>query len=354
MFSPRVINIRRFAYVAAFVATLIFYVFNVTYFSWILMVVIVGMPLISLGITLPMLGRCRVEIRREPLPGNEFGFAISLKVASAISGNPIKLKLKFDNLFSGNRVEERVVISRSQPVAITYEGGVCGVVRCSITGMSMADALGLFWLPLPRPRATNILLRPAVIPFSGDLTDQIESEQPDITGERHLLDMRGYQPGDPLRDIHWKLTARLGEPIVKEFGYFNKYPVTVAVNWAGRAEELAGTLGRLEGLLDYLEQEEYAYTVLWVYASGRRQQIPPRPDGADPLEYMDALLWDVLSSPAPKAAVERRPLYDANQPASGSGSGLPADIFQQHKELLAVDSNSITLYGDGLEKEVWA
>src|SRR5262249_27122745 len=38
-----------------------------------------------------------------------------------------------------------------------------------------------------------------------------------IGDSQEFLSLRDYQPGDPLRSIHWRSYAKRGEPVVKEF-----------------------------------------------------------------------------------------------------------------------------------------
>ena len=59
-----------------------------------------------------------------------------------------------------------------------------------------------------------------------------EDAENSLTGElsREVRQIREYAPGDRLRDMHWKQTARLDEPMVREFermreSFFVLYPV---------------------------------------------------------------------------------------------------------------------------------
>ncbi len=61
---------------------------------------------------------------------------------------------------------------------------------------------------------------------------------PHPSGE-DFTDIRPYQQGDPMRDIHWKSTAKAGELMVKEFRAGISRQVTVALDTsAGAAPEI--------------------------------------------------------------------------------------------------------------------
>jgi uncharacterized protein (DUF58 family) len=62
----------------------------------------------------------------------------------------------------------------------------------------------------------------------------------DLRARRGLLDdptryagVRPYQPGDPLRGIHWKATARIGRPVSKRFDPARQREVVIALDVEG-------------------------------------------------------------------------------------------------------------------------
>lgn len=88
-------------------------------------------------------------------------------------------------------------------------------------------ALPRYWRLEARPRAAvgDAGLRPSARRGTG----------PDFYGLRH------YRPGDSLRDVHWRTTARLGTPVVKERERESQEPVTLVVD----LQDVAGLDGRV-------------------------------------------------------------------------------------------------------------
>lgn len=79
----------------------------------------------------------------------------------------------------------------------------------------------------------------------------------ELRARRGLLDdptryagVRPYQPGDPMRSIHWKASARLGRPVSKRFDPARQREVVVALDiekpagssWAGGEDDLVESL----------------------------------------------------------------------------------------------------------------
>ena len=51
-----------------------------------------------------------------------------------------------------------------------------------------------------------------------------------FTDPSRFAGVRSYQPGDPLRRIHWRATARLGEPVSRRHDPVNEHSVLIAVD----------------------------------------------------------------------------------------------------------------------------
>ncbi len=100
----------------------------------------------------------------------------------------------------------------------------CGVVEAHVESLAVHDLLGLFTSRLT-PGATEELavvpgeLAPWVPPFSlggvsleGELLQH--AHRPGAASSE-IRGLRPYRAGDPLRDVHWKLSARTGDLVTK-------------------------------------------------------------------------------------------------------------------------------------------
>ena len=77
--------------------------------------------------------------------------------------------------------------------------------------------------------------------------------------ENHEL--RLYRPGDSISQIHWKLTAKTGKPIIREPMEPQRGMVLVTADIKGTPEELDRMFGRLLGLGRYLLSKGMPFTL---------------------------------------------------------------------------------------------
>ena len=105
---------------------------------------------------------------------------------------------------------EQVLLSPSQrgPIEVTdwwlEHGDPLGLFKETRRGKDSEVALVL-------PRFASLRAQPLVREFEASVTAPRAGHGTEVFG------VRPYQPGDPLRRIHWRTTARRGELIVREF-----------------------------------------------------------------------------------------------------------------------------------------
>ncbi len=99
-----------------------------------------------------------------------------------------------------------------------------GFIRLRAASISKADPLGVFKALRQIGRAESLLVLPKRYQVSwaellGRAQDRIggQSQAASTGGSEEFASLREYRAGDPMRHIHWKGWARLGEPVVREF-----------------------------------------------------------------------------------------------------------------------------------------
>jgi uncharacterized protein (DUF58 family) len=206
----------------------------------------------------------------------------------------------------------------------------------------------------------KVVVVPRVAAVQRLTTPRAERHQPggvalaSKTGESmELLGLRPYRPGDPVRDLHARASARLGAPHVREYQqeYFSRFGVIVDTDLGGGdpaqfeaalslAAGVVAHLGRGEALVDLLVVGDETHALTLGRSLGRLEQAldllacaAPRPlDPARLLErlrpFLDrlscvVLIW--LSFDGPRAAVTQalgqrvacRTLVVGDEPAAG-------------------------------------
>lgn len=135
----------------------------------------------------------------------------------------------------------------------------CGSITVSVEGLRICDYLGLFAFPGRKCEQKTILIRPkpVKVTLQQDLQQYLaQAWKPKFGGgyaENHEL--RLYRPGDSLNQVHWKLSAKTGNLILREPMEPQRGLVLVTLHLRGTPEELDRKLGRLLWLGNHLLQQ---------------------------------------------------------------------------------------------------
>ncbi|MFH5801208.1 DUF58 domain-containing protein [Haladaptatus sp. CMAA 1911] len=150
--------------------------------------------------------------------------------------------------------EETTTFSLRWPVAGKFE--------CSPPNVTLTDQTGMFRSTVPAGNSTSVTVRPRRprslhVGMAGKGMSTVFGEHE--TGQKGAgLDpgeIRRYVPGDTVRQIDWKATARMRQPHVREFDAETDLSTALVVD--NRSAMATGITG--ETKLDYLRQVALAY-----------------------------------------------------------------------------------------------
>ncbi len=107
---------------------------------------------------------------------------------------------------------------RVRPFDLDFEAKHCGQARFRVTGARIFDCLGLFALPVRKKGNLSVWILPIAAPVRPDEAEfLVNCMRMYQDGEDGDYLVRDYRPGDSLRSVHWKLTARAEELQVRDF-----------------------------------------------------------------------------------------------------------------------------------------
>lgn len=246
---------RRILYLATLLGCGIFYIAYGQWLAWFLLVTVVILPWFSLMLSLPAMLNFRIRPAGEEIL--EMGDDTELWLLGSCRWPmpPFRGHLVLRQQMTGQ-------VSRypedSEPFT-THCGGISVTAR----KVRIFDYLGLFSLPVWKKEETTILVRPHPVPVTlpEDLHRHISLHwKPKYGGgfaENHEL--RLYQPGDSLNQVHWKLTAKTGTLILREPVEPVQGVVLLTMDLSGTAEELDRKFGRLLWLGNRLLEQELPF-----------------------------------------------------------------------------------------------
>lgn len=282
----------RLCYVLLLLCTSVFFICYNGYLSLYVFALSLLFPVLAFFFSLPGMLGARVTLGYEDrdagaVRGARKGEAVPLRIrvwnaTPCISGR-IRARLTVENTLTGQREEEHFTFTASShPQVLEHQlsSPTCGQVVCRLDKLWVSDYLGIFSLPLGRRRRQEaaVFFWPSVAGV--DLAVQ-EGNMPDAQGERYsqrkpgddpteLFALREYREGDRLSRIHWKLSQKMGKPLVKELGLPIADHLFFLLDLNGTGVEADTLLDAFATLSHFLAERETAHRVGYWDTRGNR------------------------------------------------------------------------------------
>lgn len=256
----------RLIFFAAFLCGAMVYVANGAWLTGIALAVILGLPILSLLLSLPGILSFRMEIQGPgKLTMGEEG-ELWLLGTSPYPMMPFRGRLQMQHLGSGK------ILPYYPETGIPTAH--CGAYRVTAEKTWVCDYLGLFAFPARRKEDKRVIVRPKALPVK-DMPD-LNQFVPKVWkpkfgggyGENHEL--RLYRPGDSLNQVHWKLSAKTGKLTIREPMEPLRGQLLLTMTLHGTPEELDRKFGRLRWLGTYLVRKELAFELRVLTGDGVR------------------------------------------------------------------------------------
>ena len=279
---------RRIIYLASLIGCLVFYYFYREWLSWLFLMAILFLPWLSLIFSLPAMitARGKLDFPDTVPVGQKLHAAMDLTAKLPVPS--FRYKLRVTNTITGTRRK----IKPGKPLPTD----VCGRLIVEPVKTGVCDYLGLFRLPLGKRNQATVYIWPVVTPlaYEPDFARRPPRRWKPKPGggfaENHEL--RLYRPGDSLQQIHWKLSAKTGNLILREAmePVYQLLRLTLDLN--GTPEELNRKLGRLLWLGQLLVEKEHPFHISALTGRG---VLSWQVDSADAL---NSAMAELLSTPA--------------------------------------------------------
>lgn len=240
--------VRRVLYGLALIGSLIFYGAYQEWFSWILLLTVLLFPWLSLILSLGAILRVKLEpsaAAKIPAGSNE---RIQIKACCKDPQPPIKSKIRITKPITG----ESWVLKPGDKLPTDHCGGLLAQLHKPI----ICDYMGLFRFRIRKTSYQSFLVlpEPVTMDVPPDLTQYLaRAWRPKPGGgyaENH--EIRQYHPGDNLNQIHWKLSAKVGDLMLREPMEPEKGLMLLTMDLSGTPEELDIKFGHLLWLSNWL------------------------------------------------------------------------------------------------------
>ena len=173
-----------------------------------------------------------VHCEEETQKNKEISLKVELENQSVIPVTRCDLILQMQNLLNGESVQEvlrgGVLPKRTRTFLLSAEHAHCGVVKSAIRSARVCDPLGLFSRKLNvEIPGCECMVAPTLY-HTGIRMEEMEHYDMESfryadakvgTDSSETVSIREYTEGDSVRAIHWKLSAKTGEIMIKEYGF---------------------------------------------------------------------------------------------------------------------------------------
>lgn len=222
----------RFLWLLTVLAALGLYLFENNGGTRVLLAAMLLLPVCS-GAAL-FLPRVRLSARLEVPPAGKRGEAVQCRLILRNDGKLplpcVRCEVQIRNLFTGEHsaLEFSAAVGGGRETAAAFSAAPlhCGRLTVSVSGLRSVDAFGLFARKLPCGAAGEATVGPEAYPVELSLADtadflldsrQYSTRRPGYDPSETFR-IREYVPGDPIRQIHWKLTEKTDAVMVRDFG----------------------------------------------------------------------------------------------------------------------------------------
>lgn len=275
---------RRILYVFTLIGALVFFWAYRQWLSGLLLTVVVFLPWLSLLLSLPAILTCKVQLL---CPGaiNAGGYAVVSCEARCRFPLP-ELRGKYRAVWVIDGKKKKVCLGNKLPTIH------CGAVKIHGVRVKICDYLGLFCFPVGKKQDRVVLVRP--IPLKPREIPDISRFIAGVTrpkaggGYSENHDLRLYRPGDNLRQIHWKLSAKSGKLMVREPLEPVSNAALLTMTLGGSERERDEKLGQLLWMSRYLAQQQIKHRIFCATGSGVKLLFVS--NETESLEAVDQLL----------------------------------------------------------------
>lgn len=256
-----------FIYLAVLVSVFVFSIFYYDWFSWYLLILLLCVPLLSLVLSLPfMIFACvkgvAISAQKELTAEQPLRIIIASHKGRKLFCPFIKIRFNLSNSFATQKKSVKFLYSGfvDNPIYVETDCVThsCGLVEISAKYCRIYDLLGIFFIPVKLDYRAEVFVnpKPQEVNLPLDVVQsKIVSYKKKLNGFAEEYELRNYQKGDSLKNIHWKISARHNDLIVKEPSTPVYRPLVLTPVITSNSLENNATLGKFAYCADVLSEK---------------------------------------------------------------------------------------------------
>ena len=207
-------------YSISLISTFIFFLFYKMWVSWYCLIVLMVLPFLALIVTVIASQTVNFSIDNPSatVKGKPAFIKLTIKgIASVFSFYKIKM-ISTDHM-TGEVDKKVIVICDNGVTKIPLDTKHCGAYSFKLSKLKVYDLLGFFHFDLNVNKDIEFLVKPSP-EMPGYMPDMFGFKAKNLRKSSkpnsEIYDIRDYQAGDPVKSIHWKMSAKKDKYLVKE------------------------------------------------------------------------------------------------------------------------------------------
>lgn len=205
------------------------WLFRASYIGWVgpyVFAAVVLLPLVMLLISLPSMLRLQITLLspERVIRGSTGNLTLDFHNPSILPVHSVTVHLEIRNRFTGNKIRHNFIFRNleSSKSEVPLNTDECGELECSVLRYECRDALGIFSVRLRGNSVCSCTIMPAAVEcetpvnFDASLSTSTVLIPKYGGGFAEEHDLRPYRPGDTVNSIHWKLSSKVDDLIVRE------------------------------------------------------------------------------------------------------------------------------------------
>lgn len=224
---------------------IVFYIMYLWDFALVLLAVVIAVPVIMFITAL--ITRKNIEIEfasKSNTVSKRDNFPVQIKITnkSIFPVGKAVVNIEYFNSFN-NEINNFTLLApvqakNTQGISFQLNSTYCGIVVIRCDNVEIYDPLRIFRFRTGKNISTSITVMPEYHEISGQIcsTDRINEESSVFSEYKsgddpsEIFDLRGYTAGDKLNRIHWKLSSKKDEFIVKDYSLPVDIPCTLFID----------------------------------------------------------------------------------------------------------------------------
>lgn len=291
----------RICYLAILAGSLWYFFTQRHWMSWVVLVWVLVVPLLSLLVSLPAMLRVRLTFSCPERALQGESVRPILKITCRFPIPMLRCRIQVQHPMTG----DSYLYELGEPLQTQH----CGVRKLRIWKLWVYDYLGLFRRRIKGFPDFALAVEPLPLPpdrqprLQRNLTGRFRPKNGGFS-EHH--EIRPYQPGDSLRLIHWKLSAKTDGFLLRQPMTAQQENIALSLVLSGDEATLDRKLGQLLWAGAFLLEEQCTYEIRCLTGQGLLT-LPVTDEAA-----LTAALHKIMSAPVASPNTPMPPQNDLN------------------------------------------